>query len=75
MQILRSVPYARADFVHDDEVVHIEDAATGKVYEVYLRHSDPADGGDLCVFIPRDICKGVVKEAKYVIIHLGQVKS
>lgn len=72
MQILRGVAYARGDYVHDDEVVRIEDTATEKTYEIYLRRPESAHNGELCIFIPRNVCKGVVTEEKYVVVTLGQ---
>ncbi len=72
MQVLRGVGYASGDYVHDDEVVRIEDTATGKTYEIYLRRPEPDHNGELCIFIPRNVCKGVVTEEKYVVVTLGQ---
>lgn len=75
MQILKGISYARSDYLHDDEEVRIEDTATGKVYTIYLRRPEISSNGDLCLVIPRNICKNILTKEHNLIIELGEVNS
>ncbi len=75
MQILKGLSCARSDYVHDDEIVHIQDGVTGKVYEIYLRRPEASDNGDLCLIIPRSICRNVVTKEQIIVIELGEARS
>jgi hypothetical protein len=75
MQILKGLSYANSDYVHDDEIVHIQDSVTGKVYEIYLRRPEASDNGNLCLVIPRSICRNLVTKEQIIIIELGEVHS